>query len=157
MNFTKTALVVCTAIGCAATSLGADAGGRYGPYYPRTRVYIGTGPYWVGSWRYAPPPVYFYPPYYAPYYPPVHAPYWGPPYAPPVVTAPGSPVYIERRDFPQQPAGTAPAAEAQAQAAPQAEEQAFWWYYCWEPKGYYPYVRECPGGWQRVPPQPPAQ
>ncbi len=26
--------------------------------------------------------------------------------------------------------------------------------YCAESKTYYPYVKECPGGWQRVTPQP---
>jgi hypothetical protein len=30
-----------------------------------------------------------------------------------------------------------------------------YWYYCQNPQGYYPYVRECPGGWQQVAPQPP--
>ena len=29
------------------------------------------------------------------------------------------------------------------------------WFYCADSKTYYPYVRECPGGWQRVPAQPP--
>lgn len=29
-----------------------------------------------------------------------------------------------------------------------------WWYYCDQSRGYYPYVRECPTGWQRVPPTP---
>jgi len=29
------------------------------------------------------------------------------------------------------------------------------WYYCADSKSYYPYVRECPAGWQRVPAQPP--
>lgn len=29
------------------------------------------------------------------------------------------------------------------------------WYYCPNSKSYYPYVRDCPGGWQRVSPQPP--
>jgi hypothetical protein len=29
------------------------------------------------------------------------------------------------------------------------------WYYCADSKSYYPYVRECPGGWQRVPSTPP--
>lgn len=28
------------------------------------------------------------------------------------------------------------------------------WYYCPESKIYYPYVKECPGGWQTVPAQP---
>ena len=39
--------------------------------------------------------------------------------------------------------------------APAAD--AGWWYYCDQSSGYYPYVRECPTGWQRVPPVAPAQ
>ncbi|MCK7492142.1 MAG: hypothetical protein MZW92_11245 [Comamonadaceae bacterium] len=29
------------------------------------------------------------------------------------------------------------------------------WYYCREAKTYYPYVSECPGGWESVPATPP--
>lgn len=28
-----------------------------------------------------------------------------------------------------------------------------WWYWCNESRAYYPYVKDCPGGWQRVAPQ----
>ena len=28
------------------------------------------------------------------------------------------------------------------------------WYYCDASKAYYPYVKECPGGWREVPAQP---
>jgi hypothetical protein len=28
------------------------------------------------------------------------------------------------------------------------------WYYCDRPKGYYPYVQHCPGGWRPVVPTP---
>jgi hypothetical protein len=28
------------------------------------------------------------------------------------------------------------------------------WYWCDSPKGYYPYVPQCPGGWRSVPAQP---
>ena len=38
------------------------------------------------------------------------------------------------------------------QQEPQAQQ---YWYYCQNPQGYYPYVTECPGGWQPVSPQPP--
>ncbi len=31
-----------------------------------------------------------------------------------------------------------------------------YWYYCEDPKGYYPYVQNCPGGWMKVVPQPSA-
>lgn len=74
-------------------------------------------------------PGYYYPPPY--YYPPY--------YYPPVVAVPSSPpVYIE---------------QGSSQAAP-APSQSYW-YYCTDAKAYYPYVKECPGGWQRVVPQPP--
>ena len=72
-------------------------------------------------------PGYYYPPYYPSYYPPA------------VVVEPQPPTYVEQ--------GTAQAAPEQAQAN--------WWYYCAESKTYYPYVKQCPGGWQRVNPQPP--
>jgi hypothetical protein len=28
-----------------------------------------------------------------------------------------------------------------------------WWYYCDSSTSYYPYVKECPAGWQRVAPE----
>ena len=80
-------------------------------------------------------------PVYGPwYYPfPHYQPYYAVPYYPPVVVAPSPPpVYIERGD------SAAAAAPAQAD-----------WFYCADARGYYPYVKECPGGWQRVPSQPP--
>lgn len=69
-----------------------------------------------------------YPPYY---------PYPYPVYAPPIVVAPAAPppVYIE-----------------QQQAAPVMEPG--YWYYCNEAQAYYPYVKQCPGPWQKVAPQP---
>jgi len=41
-----------------------------------------------------------------------------------------------------------------AQSVPQDQAPPAW-YYCPESKAYYPYVKECPGGWQQVAPQPP--
>ena len=66
-------------------------------------------------------------------------PYWGPPpayyYNPPViVTQPPPPtVYI----------------------SPQRESQPYYWYYCESAKRYYPYVKQCPGGWMKVVPHEP--
>jgi hypothetical protein len=74
-------------------------------------------------------PLFWYPPYYYP------------PYYQPIAEVPSSPpVYIE---------------QGSAQPAP-APWQSDWWYYCADAKGYYPYVKECPAGWQRVAPQPPS-
>ena len=36
-----------------------------------------------------------------------------------------------------------------------AEPQQSFWYYCRDPKGYYPYVTNCPEGWVQVVPIPP--
>jgi hypothetical protein len=41
------------------------------------------------------------------------------------------------------------------QNPPAQQETSGWWYYCETSRGYYPYVKECPAGWQRVPPTPP--
>lgn len=37
------------------------------------------------------------------------------------------------------------------QSVPQSEESGYW-YYCQDPKGYYPYVKKCPNGWMKVAP-----
>ena len=62
--------------------------------------------------------------------------WWGPPYpyyysAPPVVVQEAPPTYIQQQP-PEQPA---------------------YWYYCPNPAGYYPKVKECPPGWLTVVPQ----
>ena len=74
-------------------------------------------------------PYYYYPPYYYPAY-----------YPAPVVVQQQAPVYIERNPQP------APSAQPSAPAG--------YWYYCADSRAYYPYVKECQGGWQRVAPQP---
>jgi len=55
------------------------------------------------------------------------------------------------------PADSPPmAVESSPQTYIQEDTQAQqYWYYCQNPQGYYPYVKECPGGWQEVAPQPP--
>ena len=74
----------------------------------------------------APPFPWYYPPYY---------------YYPPAVVVPASPpTYVEQGSEPTQPL---------------AQQSQAYWYYCADAKAYYPYVKECPGGWQRVIPQPP--
>lgn len=82
----------------------------------------------IGPWA----PWYYPPPVY--YYPPV-------PYYPRtlVIEQPAPPVYIEQADQDPAPAETN------------------YWYYCSRSKAYYPYVKDCPAGWQRVVPQPPPQ
>jgi len=70
--------------------------------------------------------------YYWPYY--TFQPY----YSSPTVIVPSTPpAYIEQ--------GTAPDTQS-------LEPNS--WEYCSDPAGYYPYVQECPGGWQKTDPQP---
>jgi hypothetical protein len=45
----------------------------------------------------------------------------------------------------------APPTQYIEQSGPEAEQG--YWYYCAESKAYYPYVKDCPAGWQRVVPQ----
>ncbi|MDD5274886.1 MAG: hypothetical protein PHR16_02260 [Methylovulum sp.] len=103
-----------------------DDGYRHGN--PRFGFYFGA-------------PFYRYPyPYYRPYFRPYYRPYYPYPYYPPaIVTVPiRPPVYI------QQPA---PAIQ---------NYPSGYWYYCNNPEGYYPYIKECLSGWQQVKPIPPA-
>lgn len=68
-----------------------------------------------------------------------YSPYYSPYYYPPqviVVPPPQPQVYIEQAQEP----------------APTAGQQ--YWYFCKSAQGYYPYVKECPDGWQKVLPQP---
>jgi hypothetical protein len=76
-------------------------------------------------------PGYYYPPYYA--YPRYYA------YPDPIVVR-SAPVYIE---------------QGEVDSSAPAEEGS--WYYCRKSKAYYPYVKECPGGWQKVAPRPPSE
>lgn len=113
----------------------ADRGGHgRGSGHGGGRVGVGIGLYMGPGFGY---PVYR--PAYPYYYPDPYG--W-----PPVVAVPAEPpVYIERGDD-----GQGDDAGAYGQPAPG------YWYRCNQPDGYYPYVTNCPGGWQQVPAQPPA-
>jgi hypothetical protein len=77
-------------------------------------------------------PAFWYSPFPYYHYPPA---YYYPPYYP---TSPAAPTaYIER-----------------PQAQPESERAQDYWYYCPEAQAYYPYVKQCAKGWQRVAPQP---
>lgn len=76
-----------------------------------------------------------YPLYWPGYYPGYY-PYY--PYGYPALEEAPPAAYIEQ--------GAPQAAPAQRQAD---------WFYCAGSNAYYPYVRDCPAGWQRVPSTPP--
>jgi hypothetical protein len=81
---------------------------------------------------------------------PYASPYYGYPYGypyayyPPVVMPAQPQVYIQQDN--QQPV-------PQQSQVPQASN---YWFHCANPDGYYPYIKECPAGWQKVAPTPPA-
>jgi hypothetical protein len=98
------------------------------------------GGYSLGYYGAAPyRPSYGYPSGYgfAPWYG------FGPGYgysSPPAVVAPSPPpVYIQQQQV--------------MPPRPQAPDR-YYWHYCRDPEGYYPYVRTCPDGWLQVLPQP---
>jgi len=96
-------------------------------------VFIGGPGYWY--------PPYYYPPYYSAYS------------YPPLVGAPSSPpVYVEQGDGSS--AEPPSQSSSQPQSAMPSTSQSDSWYYCAGAKAYYPYVKECPGGWRPVAPQP---
>ena len=117
-----------TAIIACMCAVSGQADGRHGGHHG------GGSPGWwpvvglglgLGMWELS-RPYYAYPTYYS---------------APPVIIQ-------------QQPQ------EVYIQPAPQyvpaqpATEQ-YYWYFCKEANGYYPYVKECPQGWMKVVPTPP--
>lgn len=56
--------------------------------------------------------------------------------------------YYYRYSYPEPYADTSPPLNIEP-------EQAYYWYYCQDSQGYYPYISSCPGGWTRVVPTPP--
>lgn len=86
------------------------------------------GWWWIvgGIWYYYPAPIYPYPNPYIP----------------------GIGVIINQAPSEYQQPSVTP--------APPSEAPVQYWYRCNEPKGYYPYVSECPGGWIKVPATPPS-
>ncbi len=83
-----------------------------------------------GYYGYRPPSVVIVPRVVVPF---------GVPYAYPPAVVAAPPVYVP------------PTPQVYVQPPPPQP----YWYYCDNPQGYYPYVPECPGGWQQVTPTPP--
>ena len=112
-------------------------GGYYHGYYGCCGS-VSVGFYFGPGFIYGYP---FYPYYYPPYYASVYY-----PYVSGDVSQPAQ--YIEQGQGQAQATGVY---DEGGGAAPQLAV----WYYCNKPQGYYPYVRTCPGGWEKVPARPP--
>jgi hypothetical protein len=88
------------------------------------------GSIWIGPGWGEWGPWWWGPPYYYPYYYPYYS-------EPPVVIQQQPPAYVE--------------------PSPQPEEQ-YYWYFCQDPEGYYPYIKKCHKRWLKViPPAPPEE
>jgi len=119
---------------------------------PRGAVVV-TAPVIVGGVRYRPysyypPPVFGFSagPYYPvdPYYYP-SAPYYSTPYYAPEYVEQGQDQPLPQPGPPQQPGP-----EQQSGPAPQ-QPPAPVYLFCPSANNYFPYVRTCPSGWQRIP------
>lgn len=131
---TKPLLTVAILMICCLYSglnLAHGRGGGRGGY--------GGGGYYGGGYRgHSSFGFYFGAPYYP--YPYYGYPYRYPYYPPAVIAVPATPpVYIQ-----------------QPPAAVDEQDTSGYWHFCANPEGYYPYIKECPGGWQLVEPTPPA-
>ncbi|HKU71619.1 MAG TPA: hypothetical protein VJQ51_12330 [Burkholderiales bacterium] len=128
MNKAKTWFVAAAVLIGSVVSANALAGGWHhgGHGHARVGVFIGA-PLFYSPWYY---PYGYYP---APYYPPVAYPSY----------PSGPTTYVE---------------QGQPEAAPaqRSDSNSNYWYYCPEAKAYYPYVKQCAAGWQKVSPQPPS-
>ena len=130
MKWVKCILALILLLGSVVPEEAAADRGRRGRHGgARIGLYVGV-PYYLG-WHSS---YYPYPPgfYASPYYP--YPPYYT--YPPVVVVPPSPPVYIER--------------DVDDSASSQ---EGSYWYYCDRPAGYYPDVKECADGWQRVAPR----
>ncbi|HTD06542.1 hypothetical protein [Undibacterium sp.] len=144
MKWMKAILLVLIALSSATASMawadhgrggGGFRGGAHGDFHggfhggfrgPRVGFGLFVDPF----------PLFYGPAYYGPAYYPY--------YYPDVVVSPApATVYVD------------PSAAVVAPGSGQPS-QSNDWYYCHNPDGYYPSVRVCPSGWQRVPAQPPS-
>ncbi len=134
MKWIKSSLLMLIAVSAAtAGTAWADRGhfgGYHGGFHGGARVGLGI---YVNPF-----PLFYGPSYYGPAYYPY-------PYYNEVVVAPApTTVYVE-------PAATISPSYNSVQPGQSSD-----WYYCHNPDGFYPSVKTCPSGWQRVPPQAPA-
>jgi hypothetical protein len=102
-------------------------GGSRGHGFGGRGGHFGHGGHFRGGvWVGAP---FFWDPFFYPYYP-----YYPYPYSAPSTTV----VVPEQSD---------------EYIVPEQQDSGYW-YYCRESRGYYPYIKSCPGGWMKVVPTP---
>lgn|SRR5689334_19522647 len=137
------ALAAALGLGALTFAAPANAGGWHGGGWHGGGWHGGGwgccwgGPRFAFSFGF---PAYSYYPY--PYYYPYPAYSYAYPY--PYTYPYAGPAYPPGPSYPQQP-------PVVAQNGPPPQQN---WYYCDNPRGYYPYVQSCGSGWRAVPAQP---
>lgn len=111
---------------------------------PRISFGLGIG---FGPFGYPYPTVYSRNYYPAPYYP-YQSVYYPEVLVSTLVTP--APVYVSQNEV----VVKRPLQSTQIQ--PEVSNNGSDWYYCHNPDGFYPSIKACPSGWQRVPAQAPA-
>lgn len=127
MKSIKVVIAILLLSGSAISSVAwADRFGHGGGYGHRGgHGHLGIGVVIGSAWGWPYyPPNYYYPNYYPAY--------------PGNVIIQSPPIYVEQGAVP----------------APPAQVAENYWYFCNSPQGYYPYIKECPAGWQKVVPHP---
>jgi hypothetical protein len=105
----------------------------YSPYYARTYY---ARPYYSGSY------------YGRPYYP-YSSPYYYPEVVVNTVISPTPPtIYVQQTDNPSSYQNQYASPSQPASVTPETGGND--WYYCNNPDGFYPAIRSCPAGWQRI-------
>ena len=138
MRLRKAALVTCASIAALTGSGLAEArGGHWGGHWGGFGWGFGlagaavTLPYLAAR--------SFYYPYYGV---PAYYPYYG--YAPNYAYGAYAPArYVERASLESGGYGPAP-----------VRQEPHSYFYCRSANGYYPYIRQCSGGWERIPARP---
>lgn len=139
----KSSLLALAAAGAlVASPAGADPGFRHGGGH-----YHGGGGYWAAPLAFVLGTAVLASALQPQYVTPV--------YASPVVMPPAYPATVVQPVVYSETVYAAPAMAAPPGPGPVSAAGTAWWYACRNPAGYYPYVKTCPTGWERVAPTPP--
>lgn len=143
MNWMKSILAVTISL-VSISAIAAPMRGGHFSHGPRWGIGLIINPF----------PLFYSSYYPAPYYPAAYSPY---PYryypevmVETVITPVPNTVYIQPSN------GTASTPYPAISVMPESGAKNGDWYYCHNPDGFYPSIKTCPAGWQRVPAQAPA-
>lgn len=141
MKLRSSLFALATAGALAASPVWADPGFRHGGGH-----YYGGGGYWAAPLAFVLGTAMLASALQPQYVTPV--------YTTPVMVPPAYPTTVVQPVVYTETVYAAPAI-APPPAGPVSASGTAWWYACRNPSGYYPYVKTCPSGWERVAPTPP--